>query len=105
MQVKFMWNGIKVDGVLHKASYSAGPWTAESGMPTNTITIYATGYTSFPRIAGLEIHNDTDIMRDYFDSDLIRVSPDNPYYEDVKAAYDKQEAHKAKMWAKSSRRL
>lgn len=99
MQVKFIWNGIKADGVLHKAHYSAGPWTPESGMPANTITIYATGYTRFPRIAGLEIHNNTDIMRDYFENDLIRVPPDSPYYADVKAAYDKQEAHKAKMRA------
>ncbi len=40
MEVKFMWNGIKVDGKLYRAHYSMGHYTKESGLPQSTITIF-----------------------------------------------------------------
>lgn len=96
---KFMYNGIKIDGVLHKGSYSGG---SLRGYPEGTITIYAN--RRFPKMADFEIQNDTDTQTDYFDDDKIRVTPDHPAYAEVKAAYVKQNEkhriHAEKMQAK-----
>lgn len=97
MEVKFMWNGIKVDGKLHKCYYSTSPLTH---YPAGTITIYGKNYTDLPVIEGLAIENDSDIMTDYFENDRIRVLPDSKYYAEVKAACEKQNEHRKKMFAK-----
>lgn len=88
MQVKFVWNGIKVDGKLYKASYSLGGYR---NYPEGTITIYARGYEILPRIDGLNVGNDADFMTDYFEKDRIRVTPDNRWYSQVLEAYNKQQ--------------
>ena len=100
MKVKFMWNGIKVDGTLYRAHYSIGPYTSNSGLPDGTITVYAKDYRSFPQIEGLQIENDSDIMTDYFETDRLRIYPGNKYYNDAKAAYEKMNAHNEKRFAK-----
>lgn len=87
--VKFMYNGIKVDGKLYKGWYSLGGYR---DMPEGTITIYAKEYGDhFPTIDGLQIENNTDIMTDYFEKDRIRVTPDNKWYHQVLEAYNKQQ--------------
>lgn len=93
MAVKFMWNGIKVDGELYRAHYSMGNYTMQSGLPQGTITIYAKDYTDLPQIDGLTIINESDSMTDYFEKDRIRVLPDSKYYEEVKSAYEKMNEH------------
>ena len=93
MQVKFLYNGIKVDGKLYKAWYSLGKYR---NYPEGTITIYARDYESFPKIDGLNIENNTDLMTDYFENDRIRVTPDNKWYPQVLEAYNKQQAKRAK---------
>lgn len=100
MDVKFMWNGIKVDGELCKAHYYAGPCTKESGLSEDTITICAKDYKGFPQIEGLYIENDSDIMTDYFEKDRIRIKPDNKYYKAVKTAYEKMNEHNNKRFEK-----
>ena len=100
MTIKFMWNGIKIDGELYKGWYSKGHYTKESGIPLGTITIYGKNYISFPRIEGLEIINESDSQTDYFENDRIRVMPDNKYYNDVLNAYNKQEEHNRKKFIK-----
>lgn len=100
MTVKFMWNGIKVDGELYRAYYSMGKYTEASGLPEGTITVYAKDYTSIPRIEGLQVENDTDIMTDYFETDRIRITPDNKFYNDALEAVKKQTAHDEKRFAK-----
>lgn len=89
MQVKFMYNGIKVNGKLYRAWYSLGGYR---NMPEGTITIYAKDYNIFPRVEGLQIENNTDYMTDYFEKDRIRVKPDNKWYPQVLEAYNKQQA-------------
>ena len=89
MTVKFMYNGLKVDGQLFRGAYSKGPWTAESKLPDGTITIYAKDYKSFPAIEGLNIQNETDIMTDYFETDKIRIKPGEPYYFEALTALNK----------------
>ncbi len=97
-KVKFFWNGIKVNGgKLNRAHYSDSKLINH---PEGTFTIYARDYSGVPTIPGLAIHNDTDTMTDYFEKDRIRVAPDNPFYSQVEEAFDKQEAHREKRWAK-----
>lgn len=100
MNVKFMWNGIKVDGELYRAHYSMGNYWESSGIPQGTITIYAKNYGSFPAIEGLTIENDSDLMTDYFETDRIRVYPDNRWYNEVKSACEKMNEHIEKRLAK-----
>lgn len=93
MSVKFMWNGIKVDGKLYRAFYSDGQLINH---PAGTITIYGRDYKSFPKIAGLTIHNNSDSMTDYFETDTIRVTPDNVHYAAVRKAIEANREHYAK---------
>lgn len=99
MNIRFMWNGIKVDGKLHRAWYSTGTLI---GHPAGTIIIYGKGYyPGIPQIEGLQIQNDSDSMTDYFEKDRIRVTPDNPHYSAVMEAVKKQDAHQKKIYSKS----
>ncbi len=95
---KFVWNGIKADGHLYRAWYSRSKLI---NYPEGTITIYGRDYyPHFPAIDGLTVHNDTEILTDYHETDRMRVTPDNHHYPAVLAAYEKQEAHNAKRAAK-----
>lgn len=94
--VKFVWNGIKINREFFKGHYYAGPYTEASKLPAETITIYMRDYKSLPRVEGLNINNDSDIMTDYFETDTVRVFPDSPYYEDARKALKAAEIHTAK---------
>lgn len=83
MKIKFMWNGIKVDGKLYRCHYSDGKLLNH---PEGTLTIYRKDYGPMPEIPSLIIHNDSDMSTDYFEKDRIRIMPDNLYYDDVKNA-------------------
>lgn len=89
--LKFMYNGIKLDGTLYKGWYSKGTYTEQSKIPKGSITIYARDYKRFPKVEGLQVVNNSDSMTDYFEEDKIRVFPSNPFYEEVHKAYEKQE--------------
>jgi len=83
MTVKFMYNGIKIDGKLYKAGYHLWGNSQKSG----TITLCRHGYDKTPRVDGLKYENDTDFMTDYFDEDRIIVEPDSRYYTEAKSAF------------------
>lgn len=97
MTIKFMWNGIKKDGKLYRARYSDGKLL---NSPEGTITIYARDYDDFPKVEGLNIENNTEIMTDYFEKDRVRVTPDNIHYTAVTEAMKKQDEHHRKQYAK-----
>ena len=100
MALKFFYNGIKSNGgKLQKAHYTVG--NLGERYPENTITIYARDYSRFCADvrANFTVHNDTDSMTDYFDSDRIRVTPDHPLYAQVMVAVQAQEAHSKKRQA------
>ena len=97
MTIKFMWNGIKVDGQLYKCWYSSSKLV---GYPEGTITIYGKQYQDLPMIEGLAIENDSDLMTDYFENDRVRVTPDNKWYEEVRKACDKLNQHNNKRFEK-----
>ncbi len=100
--LKFFWNGIKDNGGnLQRAHYSNGKLI---NSPAGTITIYSKEYSAFS--AGIreafKVHNDTDIITDYFEKDRIRVEPTHPLYNKVREALAAQEAHYAKRFAKKA---
>jgi hypothetical protein len=84
MNVKFLWNGIKVDGTLHRAWYSDGD-------RNGSITIFAKDYHDFPKVEGLVVKNDSDSQQDCFHKDHIKVQPDNPHYPAIMEAFKAQE--------------
>lgn len=95
MKIKFMWNGIKIDGKLYRAWYSDADLIGDR-YPKGTLTIYRKDYGTMPQINGMTIQNDTEIMTDYFERDRIRITPDNPHYSAIKAAMDQQKEHNKK---------
>ena len=80
--VKFLKKGIKVNGNYFPVWYSKGNYTPESGIPNDTITIYARNYQSIPNF-GVKIENDSDGRTDYFENDRIRITPDSQFYKEV----------------------
>jgi len=98
-EVKFMYNGIKIDGELFSGWYSKGKYR---DLPAGTICIYARNYKHFPKIAGLNVVNNTETMIDYFEKDRIYVTPSNKHYEAVNAAYEKAEARDRKRYGKAA---
>lgn len=81
--VKFLWNGVKVDGKLVRCSY---------GIREDHIVICATHYESLPRDL-FEVHNETDLYTDYFDWDSAEVTKDHPLYRYARYAAVKAEIH------------
>lgn len=88
--LRFLKNAIKdlQTGKKTRVWYSQGNYTKESGLPKNTITIYAKDWDGkIPR--QLKPENDTDIMTDYFAKDRARVKPSNKYFKEVEALLKK----------------
>lgn len=79
----FLKNAIKdKQGKKIRVHYSQGNYTKESGLPQNTITIYARDWSGkIPK--ELNPKNDTDLMTDYFAKDLARVKSTNKYFKEV----------------------
>jgi hypothetical protein len=100
MDVKFVWNGIKVGGKLHRVFYSD---VELRNHPAGTLTIYARDYKPLPRIEGLNVQNDSDSMTDYFETDRIRITPGNLHHGAVLAAIGMAKAHRYRMNAKRGR--
>ncbi|MCX6224558.1 MAG: hypothetical protein NTV01_07365 [Bacteroidia bacterium] len=98
--IKFMWNGIKVNKKLYRCWYSNGKLINH---PEGTLTIYAKDYDSLPIIDELTVHNDSDFQTDYVEKDRIRVTPDNKLYTQVVAALLLADEHNRKRQAKRIR--
>jgi hypothetical protein len=97
-KIKFLWNGIKVDGKLYRAHYSLGHLYH---YPEDTITVYARDLlVGLPRLDGIEVENHTDLQTDYFESDTCRILAGSKYHAEALAAYEAQEVHAAKRKAK-----
>lgn len=85
-EVRFVWNGIKVDGELIKTIY----WKNNDGsycISTDRV---------LPRFLFMNVRNETDIMTDYFDDDSAIIDDENPLYRYVEYAYLKKEQHETK---------
>ena len=103
--LKFLKDAIKDarTGKRHKVQYSQGNYTKESGIPQNTISIYAKDYGALPK--ALNPKNNTDTRIDYFETDTVRIFPKNKHYKDVLSALKKKEAFNKKMDAKRTAKL
>ncbi len=92
--MKFYWNGIKAEGEkLWRAFYSDASLCHH---PAGTLTIYARDYHRAPAAirAAFQVENNSDMMTDYFETDLIRVLPGHPLYAQVRAALDAANSHR-----------
>ena len=78
--IRFLKHAIKFDGKRVKVWYSDSNL---SDHPEGTITIYAKEYGEQLPIE-LNPKNDTDYQTDYFDKDRARITPNSPYYAEVK---------------------
>ena len=85
--VKFMYNGIKIDGVLYKAWYSTGYKTESGGWNEDAIVLYEKNYKSVPAVKGLNIYNNSDPASDYTVTDIIVINPSSIYFNSAKAGY------------------
>lgn len=86
--VKFMYNGIKIDGKLYRGHWSNGPWV--EGVNPAQVTFYRKDYGPMPSL-GLPLENESDSRTDYFEKDRIRFTPGKPFYAEALAACKLQE--------------
>lgn len=86
--IKFMYNGIKIDGKLIKGYWSKGGYTNGA-----KYCFYADSYSTPELRKHFTVKNDTDIMTDYFETDTIYFYEDNA---EVEKAYQQQEIKTAK---------
>jgi hypothetical protein len=76
--VKFMYNGIKINGELTKG------WFSYSDYDGKKISFYASSYLTNPELSRLfEVQNNTDFMTDYFEKDKISFDENSPYWQDA----------------------
>ena len=94
--IKFVWNGIKIDGQLYKGNYYSGTYTETSNLPEGTITIHM-DRSNTPIIESLEIENNSDSMTDYFETDTVRIKPDSIHYASAVTAANAYEIHMEKV--------
>ena len=98
--LKFYWNGIKDGGgKLQGCTYSDSPLINHQ---PGTITIYGKHYKDFsPGVrAAFKVHDDSEIQSDYIVNEHIRVEPEHPLYDTVRAAKIAADNHYAMTSAK-----
>lgn len=102
MEIKWMWNGIKVDGKLYRCHYGIGPYTIASNIPNGTVCVYAKDYFGFPSLEKANIHiiNESDGQTDYFEKDRFYITSDSIHYQNAYNAYKKMTEHFEKLCAK-----
>ena len=76
--IKFMYNGIKIDGKLIKGFWSKANYTNGA-----KYCFYADSYCSKKLREHFTVKNDTDIMTDYFETDTIYFYEDNAEIENA----------------------
>lgn len=93
--IKFMYNGIKIDGKLVKGSWGANGYTNGA-----KYCFYADSYYC-PELRGLfTVRNDSDMMTDYFEKDSIFFFDGGEYTEQAAAAYKNQELKRVTRYIK-----
>jgi hypothetical protein len=74
--IKFYYNGIKVNGELIKCYYSVDLFK-------KSIHITTLDYKSLPVIGNAKITNNSDMMTDYFENDRTAIDFQNKYFLNV----------------------
>lgn len=93
-QIKFLFNGIKLDGKLVKGFYSKGNYNNGA-----VGCFYAHGW--FKGQAELlrkyfNVNNDSDIMTDYFEEDKIYFFPGDKYLDELDKAMEQSQIRQDK---------
>lgn len=84
--LKFMYNGIKIDGKLHK-----GHWSKSQYLNGAEFAFYSDDYSSKELRQHFKVKNDSDIMTDYFEKDTIYFMPNDEHIEEVRIAWKQNE--------------
>ena len=91
-EVKFMYNGIKINGKLIKGYWSYG---SNNFYNKNIMAMFVAklDWNYDPKLLReyFKVDNDTDIYTDYFDSDSINFYAGDKNLEEIKKAWQKQE--------------
>ena len=91
-QVKFMYNGIKINGKLIKGYWAYG---SNNFYNKNIMAMFVAklDWDYNPKLLReyFKVDNDTDIYTDYFDSDSINFYVGDKNLEQIKKAWQKQE--------------
>lgn len=85
-QVKFMYNGIKIDGKLIKGFFNKGEYLNGA-----LYCFYADSYYCPELRAAFAVKNDSDIMTDYHEKEKIYFYPGDKNLDDVERAWQKKE--------------
>lgn len=85
-EVKFMYNGIKINGKLIKGHWSKGNYTNGA-----LYCFYADSYFSKELREVFSVKNESDIMIDYFETDKIYFFAGDKYLKEVENSFKQQE--------------
>lgn len=104
-EIKFMYNGIKINGKLIKGSWSYGDFINKNIKATFYMNGYDFNSSKILREC-FKVENESDIMTDYFEEDKIRFFVNDKNLEEVKKAWQKQEIkliNRAKSWSEEEK--
>jgi len=94
-EIKFMYNGIKINGKLVKGFYSKSNYTNGA-----KFCFYSDSYCSIELRENFKVRNDSDSQTDYFEQDSIFFFENDKYINQVNAAYKNQELKRATRYLK-----
>lgn len=90
-ELKFMYNGIKINGKLVKGFYSKSNYTNGA-----LFCFYADSYCCQELRKIFTVKNGSDITTDYFEEDKIYFFENDKYIEEVRKAWKKRESRSLK---------
>lgn len=93
-EIKFLFNGIKIEGKLIKGYYSKGQYF-NGAIGCFYAKGYFTGQNELLR-KYFQVENDTDIMTDYFDDDKIYFFENDKYIKEFEQMIKQNEIRHAK---------
>lgn len=102
-EIKFLFNGIKIDGKLIKGFYSKGSYN-NGAVGCFYTKSYFSGQNELLR-KYFKVENDTDIMTDYFDDDKIYFFEGDEYLEEFNKMVKQNEIRHAKQAVKRYEKL
>lgn len=102
-EIKFLFNGIKIEGKLVKGYYSKGSYT-NGAIGCFYVHNYFSGQSQLLR-KYFEVKNDSDIMTDYFENDSIYFYPGDKYLEEFEKMVKQNEIRHAKQAVKRYEKL
>lgn len=97
-EIKFLFNGIKIEGKLIKGFYSKGQYL-NGAVGCFYVHGYFSGQSELLR-KYFKVENDTDIMTDYFDDDKIYFFENDKYLDEFEKMVQQNKIRHAKQAVK-----